>query len=138
MPLKDNEFNRSKSDLKFVECGGHGTVSLASPVVYSGVIEEGKTGFIYRDEKEFVQKLKFLIENPGKRREVAETAYNYVRYNRLMSQHYMERLDWYSELYAKLPELRAAADARIEKAARKFTNNSAGNIGQNGEIVIPV
>ncbi|MBQ7705797.1 MAG: glycosyltransferase, partial [Selenomonadaceae bacterium] len=33
LPLLDNEFNRCKSDLKFIECGGCGAAVLASPVV---------------------------------------------------------------------------------------------------------
>ena len=115
LPLRDNEFNRSKSDLKFIECAGNGAVVLASPVVYAKSIEEGRTGFIYRDDREFVTKLNMLIKNRNLRRIVAETAYDYVRRERLMSQHYLERLDWYRELLARLPELTAAASKRIQK-----------------------
>ncbi len=134
LPLNDSEFNRSKSDLKFIECAGNGAVVLASDVVYPGVVEEGKTGFIYGDKKEFVQKLKMLISSPDKRRKVAEEAYKYVRYNRLMSQHYTERLEWYSELFARLPELHKATRERIEKLAPKFSKE---NFGKHGEILIP-
>ena len=94
LPLRDNEFNRAKSDLKFIECAANGCVVLASPTVYADVIEEGITGFIYRDGREFANKLNTLIKNRNMRREVAESAYSYVRYERLMSQHYEERLDW--------------------------------------------
>ena len=115
LPLRDNEFNRSKSDLKFIECAGNGTVVLASPVVYSKSIEEGRTGFIYRDDREFVTKLNLLVRNKNLRRMVAEAAYAYVKRERLMSQHYMERLEWYRELLTRLPELTAQAEKRIEK-----------------------
>lgn len=120
LPLRDNEFNRSKSDLKFIECAGNGTVVLASPVVYSKSIEEGKTGFIYHDEREFLNKLNLLIKNRNLRRMVAEKAYNYVRHERLMSQHYEERLEWYSDLLQRLPELTAEASARLEKFIPQF------------------
>ena len=125
LPLRDNEFNRSKSDLKFIECAANGAVVLASPVVYSKTIEEGRTGFIYRDEREFVTKLNLLIKNKNLRRMVAESAYAYVKRERLMSQHYMERLDWYRELLARLPELTAEAEKRIEKFIPLFKKEIA-------------
>ena len=125
LPLRDNEFNRAKSDLKFIECAANGCVVLASPTVYADVVEEGITGFIYRDGREFANKLNMLIKNRNMRREVAESAYSYVRYERLMSQHYEERLDWYRELLARLPELTAEAQARIEKFVPKFKDEIA-------------
>ncbi len=114
LPLRDVIFNRSKSDLKFIECAGNGAVILASPVVYGNSVVDGETGFIYHDQKEFAAKLKLLIDDGVKRREVAKKAYDYVKHNRLLSQHYEERLDWYRELLAKLPELNAEARKRIE------------------------
>ena len=125
LPLRDNEFNRAKSDLKFIECAANGCVVLASPTVYADVVEEGITGFIYRDQREFANKLNMLIKNRNMRREVAESAYSYVRYERLMSQHYEERLDWYRELLARLPELTAEAQARIEKFIPQFKDEIA-------------
>ena len=114
LPLKDNIFNRAKSDLKFIESAGCGVAVLASPTVYFESIEDGKTGLIYHDINEFYNKLKFLIDNPEKRHEMAENAYNYVKNNRLLSQHYEERIDWYNELLARLPELTAETYKRIE------------------------
>ena len=125
LPLRDNEFNRAKSDLKFIECAGNGSVVLASPVVYSRTIEEGRTGFIYRDDREFINKLNLLIKNKNLRRMVAESAYSYVKRERLMSQHYMERLEWYRELLTRLPELTVAAAKRIEKFIPLFKKEIA-------------
>lgn len=148
LPLQDNIFNRAKSDLKFIECANCGAVALASPVVYSDVIKDGENGFIFNNLKEFSDKLKMLIDNPTKRREVAENAYSYVKHNRLMSQHYEERLAWYFELLERLPELTKEAQERIEKIAPQFKdeveeipppqNNSEGILGPNAEIIIPV
>ena len=70
--------------------------------------------------KDFSDKLKILIDDKIKRREMAEAAYDYVKHNRLMSQHYEERLDWYRELIAKLPELNRETQIRIEKIAKNF------------------
>ena len=125
LPLRDTEFNRSKSDLKFIECAAGGAVVLASPVVYSKTIEEGRTGFIYRDDREFVTKLNLLVKNRNLRRMVAEAAYSYVKRERLMSQHYMERLEWYRELLTRLPELTDEAAKRIEKFIPLFRKEIA-------------
>ena len=148
LPLQDSIFNRAKSDLKFIEAANCGVVALASPVVYSEVIKDGENGFIFKDLKDFSDKLKMLIDNPNKRREVAENAYNYVKHNRLLSQHYEERLDWYFELLERLPELTKEAQSRIEKIAPNFKdelpeispleNNSEGILEPNAEIIIPV
>ena len=146
LPLIDNEFNRSKSDLKFIECGACGAAVLASSVVYPKTVKDGVNGLIYHDKKEFAQKLQLLIEDRVKRYELATAAYDYVKNNRLLSQHYEERLDWYNELFQRLDELNAATQARIDEMAKKFPDevpppisNSAveGKIGQNAEIIIP-
>jgi len=115
LPLQDNQFNRAKSDLKFIECGNCGVAALASPVVYSDVVKDSVNGFIFHNLNEFAQKLQILIDNSAKRYELAQNAYNYVKHNRLLSQHYEERLDWYKELWARLPELNRETARRIEK-----------------------
>lgn len=148
LPLQDNKFNRAKSDLKFLECAACGVAALVSPVAYSDVVKDGENGFIFYDTKDFAQKLETLIENRDKRREMVTAAYEYVKHNRLMSQHYEERLDWYKELFAKLPELTEEAQARIDKEAPRFKDevpvenqriySPAGNSNQPAEIIIPV
>ncbi|MBR1398167.1 MAG: glycosyltransferase [Selenomonadaceae bacterium] len=119
LPLRDTIFNRSKSDLKFIECAGNGAVVLASPTVYANSVKDGETGFIYKDVNEFYNKLKLLINNANKRYQIAENAYNYVKHNRLLSQHYEERWNWYNELSARLPELNAEVYKRIELLKEK-------------------
>ena len=118
LPLRDVIFNRSKSDLKFIECAGNGAVILASPVVYGKSVVDGETGFIYHDLNEFSSKLKLLITDGDKRRDVARKAYDYVKNNRLLSQHYEERIDWYRELLARKDELTAEARERIQNLDR--------------------
>ncbi len=143
LPLLDNEFNRSKSDLKFIECGACGAAVLASSVVYPKTVKDDVNGLIFNDKKEFAQKLQLLIENPEKRYNLATSAYDYVKNNRLLSQHYEERLDWYNELFERLDELNAAAQARIDEIAPKFEfegkniSNAEINSEQNAEIIIP-
>src|SRR5262249_38135000 len=78
LPLGETDFNRMKSDLKFLECAAHGVVALASPTVYAGSIREGETGVIYRSVEEFELRLCELIEQPHRRRQIAANAYQWV------------------------------------------------------------
>ncbi|WP_029541392.1 glycosyltransferase [Selenomonas sp. AB3002] len=105
LPLRDNAFNRTKSDLKFIESAGYGAVAIASPTVYEATLRDGRTGFIYRSPQEFKAQLELLVENRERRLETADAAYNYVKRERLLANHYQERLMWYRELIARREEL---------------------------------
>ena len=105
LPLHDTSFNRTKSDLKFIESAGHGAAVLASPTVYQETVKDGRTGFIYRDARDFAEKLRLLVEDKARRLDMAGAAYEYVRRERLLCQHYQERLDWYLSLWERRQEL---------------------------------
>ena len=113
LPLHDSEFNRTKSDLKFIESAGHGAVVLAAPTVYERTVVDGCTGCIYRSPEEFEAKLVRLIEDGAYRRAIAAAAYQYVKEHRLMSQHYLERAEVYQELLAHKDELDRELEQRI-------------------------
>lgn len=139
LPLRDTEFNRAKSDLKFIECAGAGAAVLASPVIYSDVVKDGENGFIYNNLQEFEEKLRLLIDNKEKRIDIAKNAYEYVKHNRLMAQHYEERLDWYEELLKKLPELTKETRERLSKVEvpPEVSSEGEGNSDSGAEIIIP-
>ena len=105
LPLKDTPFNRMKSDLKFLECAANGVVALASPVVYENSIRDGDTGSLYRSPKEFGEKLSLLMRDGELRRRIAANAYQWVKHNRMLSQHYRARLEWYQQLRSRYAEL---------------------------------
>jgi glycosyltransferase involved in cell wall biosynthesis len=107
LPLADTQFNRMKSDLKFLEYAGHGVAALASPVVYADTIVDGETGLIYRDPDDFADKLEELILSASLRQALAGRAHAWVAENRLMSQHYRGRYEWYLEMRSQLPRLNA-------------------------------
>jgi glycosyltransferase involved in cell wall biosynthesis len=115
LPLHDTEFNRTKSDLKFIESAGHGAVVLASPTVYEHTVVDGCTGCIYHDADEFEAKLAHLIEDAPYRHAIADAAYGYVRAHRMMSQHYMERVRAYRWLAEHKDELDEELAARLAK-----------------------
>ena len=115
LPLTNTPFNSMKSDLKFIESAGNGAVVLASPTVYERTVEDGKTGFIYRTQEEFKNKLGILIEDRARRIKMAESAYQYIKAERLLSQHYEERLNWYRGLLSRRGALDKSLDERLRK-----------------------
>lgn len=84
LPLKNSEFNKCKSDLKFLECGATGAVAIASPTVYGNSILHGKTGIIYNSPDELETNLEKLINEPDYRNAVAFCAYQHIALTRQM------------------------------------------------------
>lgn len=84
-PLVDNEFNRSKSCIKWYE----GSL-LAMPEAtlaancrpYSEEMVDGETGLLYNDPRDFVTKISGLIENAELRKTLGENAKKWVVQNR--------------------------------------------------------
>ena len=113
LPLNSTPWNLAKSDLKFLECAGHGVVALASPTVYEMSVQEEKTGLIYRSAEEFEAKLTKLIEDHAFRRLLAARAYDWVRKHRLLSQHYTARHTWYLNMRDQLPKLNDELRRRV-------------------------
>jgi glycosyltransferase involved in cell wall biosynthesis len=113
LPLNPTRFNSMKSDLKLIECAGHGVTVLASPTVYEKSIIEGETGVIYRSPEEFAEKLRQLIEDTVWRQKLAKNAYEWVKNHRLLSQHYRQRRDWYVQMQADLPRLNQQLQMRV-------------------------
>jgi glycosyltransferase involved in cell wall biosynthesis len=66
-PLNDEPFNRSKSSIKAMEYAAAGAAVCASPVAYSGLIQDGITGLVCRSEDDWTVAIQSLIEDPQKR-----------------------------------------------------------------------
>lgn len=113
LPLADTKRNRFKSDLKFVECGGHGLATLASQVVYGETIVDGETGLIYRTPTEFEQKFRQLVLDTELRQHLGERSMAWVVKHRLLKDRARERAEWYLEMRDRLPELNADLEQRV-------------------------
>ena len=119
LPLNDTEFNRAKSDLKFIEAAGNGAAVLAAPTVYAATVRDGETGLIYYSPKEFAQKLDLLIRRADLRRRLAENAYRYVAEHRLLAGHLDDYILAYRELFDRREELERE---RLRRVAKYFPN----------------
>ena len=78
-PLRDNFFNRAKSNLRWLEYSALGIPCVASNVEPMRCINDGVDGFLANDEKEFEEKLSTLIENESYRIKMGSNAYNRVK-----------------------------------------------------------
>lgn len=129
LPLEPTRFNLCKSDLKFLECAAHGVAALASPTVYGNTIDDGRTGLIFEGAEDFEAKLNRLIDDHDGRRSIADGAYRYVAENRMLSQHYRERYEWYREMLDRLPELNRDLRGRVPELFRGGDDRSgAGDL----------
>lgn len=80
-PLLNHDFNKGKSNLKWLEYSWNGVPGIYSPPVYGDYIEHGKTGFIAKTQDAWVVYLSELIENAHLRRFIGSTAKKYVKEN---------------------------------------------------------
>lgn len=112
MPLADTEFNRAKSDLKFIEAAACRAAVLASPVVYGNVVEDGRTGMLFRDVGQLRVALLRLLAFPGSARQMADAAREYVARERMLAYQVARRQAWYRSLWQRREALNAALKAR--------------------------
>ncbi len=97
--MVDNDFNKAKTALKFVEAAIVKVPTVASPIPsYCECIDNGKTGFIAADDDEWFGALSQLVESRQLRQEIAEQAYEYA------FQHYYigNRIDEIVAAYKKI------------------------------------
>ena len=82
-PLNDTSFNRMKSSIKYYEYSAVGMATIAKNIPpYSDDIKDGYNALLYSDEADLYKKIEFLINDPIKRIELANNAYDYVKKHR--------------------------------------------------------
>jgi len=101
MPLVDTQFNRCKSDIKFLESVASGCAVIASDIVYGQTVEHEKTGLLFETPLQFEKHLLSLAQHPDKIQRLARQAYDYVAHNRLMHQHIHKWESVYSDWYTR-------------------------------------
>jgi glycosyltransferase involved in cell wall biosynthesis len=79
-PLLDNNFNRGKSNLRWLEYSALNIPTVASCVEdFKRTIQDGKTGFLCLELGEWEKRLSLLIEDEKLRREMGQNANDEVR-----------------------------------------------------------
>lgn len=82
-PLRDNELNRAKSNLRWLEYSALKVPTIASDVYpFKHSIVNGKTGFVIQNgKKDWYDKMRELILDKEKRENIAKLAYDEVKKN---------------------------------------------------------
>jgi glycosyltransferase involved in cell wall biosynthesis len=100
-PLEDIAFNRSRSDIKFLEYAAHGVVPVMQATgPYLMSVQHGKTGFLFHSTDELISILDELTFNVAKRTEVASAAHAYVVKERNQLERGRERVQFCRRLLA--------------------------------------
>lgn len=78
-PLCENVFNEAKSENKWAEAALVKVPTIASNLgALKKMIQDGETGYLCSNEKEWEEKLTILIKNKEKRTRMGQLAYQYV------------------------------------------------------------
>jgi len=80
IPLADNEFNRAKSNIKWLEYSACKIPGIYSDIpAYRKSIEDGQTGFVVsNNENAWYEKIKFFIDHPQEREKIARQSFQKV------------------------------------------------------------
>ena len=110
-PLEDNRFNRSKSDIKFLEyaaSGGAGVFSRLEP--YESTVTQGKNGFLASNLEEWRAFLTLLIEKADLRQQIASAARDTIK-GKTLSNHHADWQAAYQSAYVRMqhPDLQRKA-----------------------------
>ncbi len=121
-PLEDDAFNRSRSDVKFLEYAAYGAAAVVSDLLpYQETVVHGRRGFRFGSAEQLVHVLDEVHANPELRKRVTSEAYAYVKAERRQEHHATTRLSFYERLLAELGHVRRSASeckAFAEKMAR--------------------
>jgi hypothetical protein len=98
-PLLDNEFNRCKSPIKFLEYTTLGVPVICSQVTpYSEVITDGENGLLANDPDQWDEKINLLISDADLRYRLAVNAQKCVKDKYLMSKNSDQWLNTYRKI----------------------------------------
>ena len=99
IPLLNTEFNKCKSELKYIEFSALGIPVVASDVsAYSETIQNGVNGYLSSNEDEWVDKLSVLIDDPIFRNGIVNNARNDVIENYNLK----SRVDQWDNIFKKV------------------------------------
>jgi glycosyltransferase involved in cell wall biosynthesis len=98
-PLLPSDYNRGRSDVKFLEYAACGVVGVYADLEpYQGSVKDGETGLLFRNGPELLACLDRLANDAGLRHAIRARAHAHVAGQRCMAQHIGERLTFYRGL----------------------------------------
>ena len=98
-PLVNTEFNKCKSELKYIEFSALGIPVVASRIEgYEEAIEDGVDGYLATSENEWVSKLVTLLEDPVLRNGMVNNAHDNILKNYSLN----SRVEQWDNLFERL------------------------------------
>ena len=95
-PLLPTDFNRCRSDVKFLELAAHGVAAVCSRLPpYADTVKPSETGLLFSSLEELSAGLDQLIARPAVRAELTRAAHDYVAAERDERAHAHQRLEVY-------------------------------------------
>lgn len=98
-PLLPTDYNRGRSDVKFLEYASAGVVGVYSDLApYRDSVLDGHTGLLCRTTDDLMGALDRLHADTEQRLQIRANAHEWVTRNRLLADHIGERVQWYESL----------------------------------------
>ena len=98
-PLLQTEFNRCRSDVKFLEFASRGVVPVCSDWwPYRDSVRSGVNGLLFNGLDELKDQLTLVLASRIVREDIADAAYDYVATQRVERQRVSTRLEFYDRL----------------------------------------
>lgn len=103
-PLLPTDYNRGRSDVKFLEYASHGVAGVYADLEpYRDSVRPGETGLMYRTGAELLHCLDRLAGDVELRRRIRAQAHEYACRERRVMDHIGERLEFYRGLLPAMP-----------------------------------
>ena len=141
-PLLPTEFNRCRSDVKFLEYTAGGALAIVSDLEpYRTTIRDGENGLLFRALDDLGTALERALGHPAERAAMVRTAAAELGAGRLERDHARDRLGFYLSMVASLaferggrtPTPAEGAVARPQTGARTFEGSRYFAFGE-GEV----
>ena len=95
----NNEFNKCKSNLKYLEYSICGFPGVYSNIVYKDTVKHGTNGFIASNKSDWIYYISQLVENKYWRDKLSKNAYTDVVNNYDINWHWNKWLRVYKEAF---------------------------------------
>lgn len=125
-PLKDTPFNRSRSDVKFLEYAVSGVVPVVKNLrPYKESVVHGETGLLFGDSHELMSILDRLFHDSDLIEKIAKAARRYVLKSRMEITHAQDRLTFYTEQHNSLAGVPSNGGLSTAEFFNAFSNLEA-------------
>lgn len=119
LPLKDTQFNRLKSDLKFIECCAAGVVPICSNIVYADQLAHKEIGVFPATATHWGASLLQLCSSPKSIKQRKEAGLAYIKRERMHSHWAAVRKACYHDLMENHEVLERERRSRLAKVVTK-------------------